>query len=464
MAVAEAHYLGMFASPKQVKMLIMRSNQQFTTTNFTINDACTGIFLNFNWLWSFRNLKVNNAIIGLDMPLRETPLIGHAILADSTFTNVKYGVVTTFNCSGTNKPASIGSLVMQNVDFRNNVETSVAYPNGTSIVPGNIMIDYWMQGNAYSAYYGQETFPDYGNQTCWVPKAPQMCVQNFFAPPPVPDVLKAAGSQAYFDRGKPQYEDYPLSAFISVKANGCVGDGLADDTDCLANVISRVRSDQIVYIDHGAYRVTKPIFIPRNCKIVGEFWPKIFINNELGHYSDPRNPVVAFKVGNKGDVGNVEITDVLFETRGPTPGAILMEWNLVEETKGSAGMWDTHWRLGGSAGTLLQDIWEDGTPHCIKNQAVLIRTPDPTCYVSFLILHITDTAELYMENNWGWVSDHDLDGNHANINIWQGRGLLVESVRPVWIVGGSFEHCMLYNYMLRNAKNVYLGHIQSETA
>lgn len=429
----------------------------------TINDACVGIYLNWDWMWSFRDLKINRAEIGIDMPFRDKPAIGHAMVKDSKFTDVKYGVVTTFNCSGTNKPASVGSLLLQNVDMTG-TQTSVAYPNGTAILPGGVVVDNWMQGNTYSAYYAQQTFPEYNNQTCWIPRAPQMCVQGSFAPPPIPQVLKADNG-AVFDRGKPQYNDEPLSAFVSVKANGCVGDGLADDTDCLNNVIQRVRTDQIVYIDHGGYRMTKPIKIPKNIRILGEFWPKIFINNANGFYSDPNNPVVAFQVGEKGDVGNVEIVDVLFETRGPTPGAILMEWNLKEQTKGSAGMWDTHWRLGGSAGTLLQDVWEDGTTHCAKNPNVLITTPDPTCYVSFLILHITNTAELYMENNWGWVSDHDLDtSTHQQINIWQGRGLLVESVNPVWILGGSFEHCTLYNYMTRDARNLYMGHIQSETA
>ena len=414
-------------------------------------------------MWNFRSLKISNANIGIDMPLREKPAIGEAMVTDSVFENVKYGIVTTFNCSGMNKPASISSLVMQNVDMRT-TEVSVAYPNGTAILPGGIMIENWMQGNAYSAYYGQQRFPEYDNQTCWIPKAPQMCVQGSFAPPPWSEGLRFPGRRDLFDRAKPQYDDYPLSAFVSVKANGCVGDIYTDDTECLRNVINRVTPDQIVYIDHGGYRVTTPIKIPKHVKIVGEFWPKIFINNDLGTYSDPTKPVAAFIVGDKGDVGNVEITDVLFETRGPTPGAILMEWNLKCEKQGSCGMWDTHWRLGGSAGTLLQDIWEDGTKHCDRNPIVLITEPDPTCYVSFLVLHITNTAGLYMENNWGWISDHDLDGNHNQINIWQGRGLLVESVEPVWIVGGSFEHCTLYNYMFNKAKNVYIGHLQSETA
>jgi len=70
-----------------------------------------------------------------------------------------------------------------------------------------------------------------------------------------------------------------------------------------------------------------------------------------------------------------------------------------------------------------------------------------------------------MENNWGWVSDHELDlKDHGQINIYNGRGLLVESRKGVWIYGSSFEHCVLYNYQIANAQNVYMSVIQSETA
>jgi len=122
-------------------------------------------------------------------------------------------------------------------------------------------------------------------------------------------------------------------------------------------------------------------------------------------------------------------------------------------------MWDVHWRIGGSAGTKLQ------SDTCAKAPSVKISTPDPACIASFLLIHITNTASLYMENNWGWVADHDLDAaDHNQINIFNGRGLLVESRQPVWIIGGSIEHSMLYNYGIHNAKNVYLSHIQSESA
>jgi len=102
--------------------------------------------------------------------------------------------------------------------------------------------------------------------------------------------------------------------------------------------------------------------------------------------------------------------------------------------------------------------------HCTKspNRA----TPaDPACVGAFLLLHITATGSVYMENNWGWVADHELDLPDENqINIYNGRGILIESRKGVWVYGSSFEHSVFYNYQIANAKNVYMSIIQSETA
>lgn len=45
--------------------------------------------------------------------------------------------------------------------------------------------------------------------------------------------------------------------------------------------------------------------------------------------------LILSRVGNEGDVGTVEISDMLFTVSGPTAGAILMEWNIHESTQGS---------------------------------------------------------------------------------------------------------------------------------
>lgn len=71
-------------------------------------------------------------------------------------------------------------------------------------------------------------------------------------------------------------------------------------------------------------------------------------------WQDQANPKPVFQVGEVGDVGAVEFSDLIVETMGPQPGAILMQWNLGQSSQGSSGLWDVHFRIGGTAGTKLQ--------------------------------------------------------------------------------------------------------------
>jgi glucan 1,3-beta-glucosidase len=49
------------------------------------------------------------------------------------------------------------------------------------------------------------------------------------------------------------------------------------------------------------------------------------------------------------------------------------------------------------------------------------------------------------------------------IEVYSARGILIESQGPTWLYGTASEHNALYQYQLLNAKNVWMGHIQSET-
>lgn len=159
---------------------------------------------------------------------------------------------------------------------------------------------------------------------------------------------------------------------------------------------------------------------------------------------------------------------MLFTVKGSTAGAVLMEWNVHESTQGSgtssyihslshpspttqslselllhtvsfqttnvdnvAGMWDSHFRVGGAAGS---DLQLDDCP----------KTGNSTsCMAASLMLHVTSRASGYFENVWVWTADHDLDNPknalvnespsgvplnvQTNVNIYTGRGVLIES-------------------------------------
>ena len=105
----------------------------------------------------------------------------------------------------------------------------------------------------------------------------------------------------------------------------------------------------------------------------------------------------------------------------------MIEWNVREAQQGACGLFDVHMRIGGAAGTQLQ------SDKCA-------RVPSQTgpakaeCLGAYLLLRITSKASLYLENNWFWVADHELDlPDHGQLNGFNGRGVLVESQGPVWI-------------------------------
>lgn len=176
-------------------------------------------------------------------------------------------------------------------------------------------------------------------------------------------------------------------------------------------------------------------------------------------FSDQNSPQPVFQVGTAGSEGLVEIQDIVFSSIGPVPGAIMVQWNLRQIANGLAGMWDVHFRIGGAAGTKMQ------SDQCLKTPDSP-TTPNPACFGAFLLLHITSTASVYLENIWAWVADHDLDlPGEQQINIYNGRGILIENTSgPVWLWGTASEHNVLYNYQVSKASNVFLGIIQTETA
>ncbi|KAG6839734.1 hypothetical protein C0991_012183 [Blastosporella zonata] len=158
--------------------------------------------------------------------------------------------------------------------------------------------------------------------------------------------------------------------------------------------------------------------------MVGEAWS--VISGSGNFFGDATNPQVVVRVGDSNSQGIVEISDIIFSTVGPTPGAIVVEWNIRQPdgVPGGAGTWDTHIRLGGALGTNLQ------AQQCPSSGGGGINN----CYAAFLALHITPSATAYLEGMWAWLADHDLDGG-SQLSLYSGRGILSESAGPVWMIG-----------------------------
>jgi len=262
----------------------------------------------------------------------------------------------------------------------------------------------------------------------------------------------------YYSQSKPTYASFTNVSFVSVRAAGAKGDGVTDDTAALNAVLaSAASSGKIVYFDHGDYLVKSTIFIPPSSKIVGEAYPVILGSGSF--FSNITGPQPVVRVGNSGTSGTVQWSDMIVSTQGATSGAILIEWNLASSSSAPSGMWDVHTRIGGFTGSKLQVSQCPKTPNS--------TTVNTNCIAAFMSMHITKSASgLYMENNWFWTADHDVDDpNLTQITVFAGRGLLIESTAGgIWLVGTAVEHHVLYEYQLSSTKNIFMGQIQTETA
>jgi glucan 1,3-beta-glucosidase len=409
-------------------------NQQFTTRNINITNCGTAVYMNWNWLWSLKSFNIDNCKVGLDMansPSNQT--VGSVLLTDSSITNTQLGVNSSFTANSI--PQSGGTLIVDNVDFTG---TPTGIATGSNVVlAGGKVVQNFIMGQTYTQSTVDRTVGP-------------------VSPASKPAALLDANNKI-FERSKPQYENYPASAFVSVKSAGAKGDGSTDDTTAIQNAVNSLQPGQVLYFDHGNYKITSTIKIPgnSNIKITGEVWPVIAASGSF--FGDQANPQPLFQIGTTTDVGSVEMSDLVFSTIGNAPGAKLIEWNSNASSQGANAMWDVHTRVGGFAGTELQsDI-------CSKNPTVTAAA-NPACIGAHTLFHATTQASVYLENNWFWVADHELDrSDHNQIDIYNGRGVLLESTNPVWLYGTAAEHSVLYQYQLNEAAKVYMSIIQTET-
>ena len=282
-----------------------------------------------------------------------------------------------------------------------------------------------------------------------------------------PELADLRLGNKYFERSKPQYDNVPVANFVTARQFGAKGDGVTDDTVALNNLFRKASdnfTDAVAFVDAGFYLVTDTIRIPPNVRIVGEAMASVILGSGT-KFQDMNAPYPVVQVGYPGEKGYVEWSDMIVSTQGPTAGAVAIEYNLETPTgpctasNPPSGMWDVHVRVGGFAGSQLQVSQCSKTPE-------LANYVNPACVALYMGLHITkDASNLYMENNWIWVADHDIeDPESAQVSVFGGRGVLIESAKGrIWLVASCAEHFVKYQYQLVNTHNIWMGLIQSET-
>ncbi|KAF4624064.1 hypothetical protein G7Y89_g14110 [Cudoniella acicularis] len=390
-------------------------SQQFTTRNLTFSNSGTAIYQIWNWGWTYMGVSINNCGTGLDMTNGGTSAqaVGSVTFIDSTITNTPVGIRTARTSSSV--PRTGGSLSLENVVLTN-VPTAIQGPSAMALAgtTGTMTIGAWVEGNVYG------------------PTGPVNSQGGVSAFPRPSSLLSGSN---FYTRSKPQYQALAVSQFSSVRSAGAKGDGVTDDSAAIQSIInSATAAGNIVYFDAGIYKVTTTIQIPAGRK----------------------SPVPVVQVGNAGDTGVVEWSDMIVSTQGATSGATLIQWNLASPSTSPSGMWDVHTRIGGFTGSSLQ----------VAQCAVGAAQPNTNCIAAFQSMRITPTGSgVYLENVWLWSADHDIDdAADTQISVYSGRGLSVESTTGnIWLIGTAVEHHTLYQYQFANTQNIYMGFIQTET-
>jgi hypothetical protein len=420
-------------------------NQQFTMRNITIHNAKTAIQQLWSWGWTYQGVSINNCEVGFDFTATNdgSLSVGSITILDSEIKNTPIGI--TFGAAGATTPAVANNFIFENVHL-DNVPTAIRGPKGTLLAgsSGSSVIEAWGRGHKYT--------PSSTGPTSF---------EGAITPNARPASLAPSGS--FYARSKPQYHNLPVSEFLSARAAGAAGDGKTDDTAALNALFkTAASSNKVVFLDAGMYLVTSTLQIPAGSRIFGEALPVILSSGAFFASATSPKPVV--QVGTAGSAsGTIEWSNTIVSSRGAQPGAILIEYNLASPAGSPSGLWDVHTRVGGFAGSDLQLAQCAKTP----NTTVTAANLQSECVAAFMSMHITKSAAgLYMENCWLWVADHDIEvgANNEQITVYAGRGLLVESQGPLWLVGTSVEHHQFYEYQFVGARDVFMGQIQTETA
>ncbi|OIW25494.1 pectin lyase-like protein [Coniochaeta ligniaria NRRL 30616] len=414
--------------------------QQFTAQRLRFDGCAVGVQLIWDWGWVWKSVVMNNVGVGFKlMPdPGQTGNIGSATIMDSMFTSVTT-VVQIAPPSQAVRSGSTG-LVLENVVL-SGVSAGVADTSGAILLAGTVgRVDHWALGPIYSGA-GTRSFSMGGKVGSYL-RAQQL--------------IQSDGS--YFERAKPQYEARPVGDFVHVKDFGAKGDGVTDDTAAFQQALGASQG-RILFVDAGSYILTSTLTVPVNSRIVGETWSQLVAYGS--YFQDASNPKVLLKVGEQGQIGEVELQDLIITTKGATAGAILIEWNIKASSPGAAGMWDVHVRVGGAKGT-------DLTP---AECPAITNGINPHCSAASLMMHITPAASGYFENMWLWGSDHMVDDPDltdpsnpmVQNSVYVARGFLIESTHATWLYGTASEHAVFYQYNFNKASNIFAGMIQTES-
>ncbi|KAJ2894209.1 hypothetical protein MKZ38_007825 [Zalerion maritima] len=430
-------------------------NQQFTTQRLVFENVNIAIQLHWDWAWTFKSLDIRNCKRGIFIHNPEqSSVIGSVTVLDSKIRDTPVGIMIDPHTMGVESDST--SVVLDNVLFEG-VASAISQFNLTEgvVTEGKVLlagdvgaVDLWVTGVVYADAVTRNDVLGFATAYARSEKLTNHLADEDGLP-----------NKLYFERARPQYADLDVTEFVHMK-DYATGDGETDDTEAFQRAINEnAGSFKILFVDAGNYMISDTINIPTGVKMVGEAWSQVVAYGP--GFSDARNPRPLVRVGEKNETGNVELQDLLFTSKGPTAGLVTIEWNMLADAPGSAGMWDCHVRIGGAIGTELTAV------ECPADVGIV----HTRCTAGSLMMHVTPGASGYFENMWLWVADHQIDDTDTSsplnpivpITVYAGRGLLVESQEPVWLYGTSVHHAVMYQYNIYGAKNVLAGFLHAES-
>ncbi|ERS99606.1 hypothetical protein HMPREF1624_02966 [Sporothrix schenckii ATCC 58251] len=389
-------------------------SQQYTARSLTFRNCQQSVQMVWDWGFNWQDIDIDGGTIAFNISGRggsTSQGTGSVSILDSSISNVPIGVLTNTDNASPN-------IVLDNVRLTN-VQTAVETEKGGSVLTGGTTtIDLWAIGRRYNGSTGS-----YQTGALTAPrKASNLLVGNSADSANFAKRLLLLGGDAGW-----RYKN----------------DGTGDQTAAINMFLQKATAaGQVAYFPAGVYQVGGTVFVPTGSRVQGASWSQI--QGSGFFFSDRHHPQVMVRVGNKGEVGSVEIVEMLFSVKGATAGAVLMQWNVAAASPGSAAMWDSHFRVGGAAGSDLD------AKTCPKNSF------NEQCIAASLLFHVTPQANGFFENVWAWAADHDNDLNvdsepDASVNqvsVYAARGMLIESQGPSWLYGTGSEHSVMYQYQL----------------
>lgn len=287
-------------------------SQQYTARNLVFSNCNTAVQMIWDWGWNWQQITVKGGSIAFNISGVGGDTgqgIGSVSIIDSTISDVDTGILT-------NNLAQSPNIVLDNTEFKN-VANPVRAQGGGSLLSGNSKL--WATGKRYDGEKGSTQTGDV--------KAPARGKG-----------LNNKDGQLYV-RSRPQYEKRGAGSFLIATSDGnCKNDATGDQASCINSFLRKALDQKkVAYFPAGVYAVGSTVNIPTGSVVQGTLWSQILGSGF--YFSDMKNPKVMVQVGNKGDIGSMEITEMLFSVRGATAGAIMMEWNVAASEQGAAAMW-----------------------------------------------------------------------------------------------------------------------------